>query len=180
MKSLLRLVRPAAVVAVCVSAACNAAQNVSPSAVTGPNARLGRTRVIAAHGGRFKAAYAGTFTRSGDCSDTAMFSFSGNGHSKFLHSSDEQLKLTWLCGGREVKGAVTLTSAGAPGNHFTASVLSTDFNGPCSGFTLSFTVVSGTGKFQHASGGGTIVVRRPSSSCTAYTYSDKWTGTLHF
>jgi hypothetical protein len=126
-KSLLRLRQSLAVVAVTVLAACYAAQNVSPNAGAGSSARLGPTRIMFNRGGHFTAAYSGTYSKSGDCSATAMLTYKGNGNAKFLRSSSEQVKLTWYCGSQDVTGSATLTSIKVPGNSITASVRSTDF-----------------------------------------------------
>jgi hypothetical protein len=180
MKSLLRLRRFLAVAGVIALAACNAAANVSPNVGVGSNSQLRPTRIIFNHGGRFAAAYSGTYSKSGDCSATAMFSYEGNGNARFLHSSSEQIKLTWLCGSQDVTGSATLTSNQAPGDSITANVRSTDFKTPCYGFTMSFTVTGGTGRFRRASGSGTIVLHKLSSKCISYSYSDKWKGRVKF
>lgn len=180
MQRLLRLRRSFGVLAVMALAACGAAQNVSPDVGAGSNSGLGPTRILSNHGGRFRAAYVGSFSRSGDCSGTAMFAYKGDGNAKFLHSSGEQMKLTWYCGTQNVTGSVTLTRDQVPRDSITASVSSTDFKSPCYDFTMSFTVTGGTGRFRNASGGGTIILHRLASQCLSYTYSDKWRGTLTF
>jgi hypothetical protein len=177
MKTFLRLRQALAVAAVIVLTACNAAQNVSPSVGTDSNSGLEATRMIFNREGKFAAEYSGTYSKSGDCSLTATFTYNGNGHANFLHSSSEHLSLLWYCGSGGLTGSATLTSAQHPGNSITASVSSNDFKGPCYGFTMSFTVTGGTGRFRRASGSGTIVF--PSSECM-YSYSDKWRGTLKF
>ena len=174
MKSLRRLRKSLAVVAVIVLAACDAAQNVSPNVGTGSNSRLVPASIIFNHERRFTAAYAGSYSKTGDCSTTAMFTYKGNGNARFLHSSSEQIKLTWYCGSQNATGSATLTSIRLPGDSIAASVSSTDFKGPGSGFTASFKVTGGTGRFRRASGSGTIV----SSKFESYSYSDKWRGTL--
>ena len=171
---LLGLRRSLAVAAVIVLAACNAPQNLSP------NVGLGPTRITLKHGGRFTAAYSGTYSKSGDCSATAMFIYKGHGGAKFLHSSSERITLIWYCGSQDVTGSATLTSIQVPDDRITASVSSTDFKYPCYGFSMSFTVTGGTGRFRHASGSGAIALNRPSSKCISYAYSDKWRGTLKF
>jgi len=180
MKIVLRLRRIFAVAAVIVLAACNAAQNVSPNVGAGSNSGLGPARIIFNHARKFTAAYSGTYTKSGDCSATAMFTYKGNGHAKFLHSSSEQISMTWFCGSQDVTGSAMLTSVQHPGNSITASVSSSDFKGPCYGFTMTFTVTGGTGRFRRASGSGTIVLHSHSSEFLSYSYSDKWSGTLKF
>src|SRR5579863_4273748 len=127
MKTLLRLRQSWTVVAVAALAGCNAPQNFSPNAGAGSHADLGSTRMMFNHGGRFTAAYSGTYSKSGDCSATAMFTYKGSGDARFLHSSREQVKFTWYCGSRNVTGSATLASIHAPGNSITASVSSTDF-----------------------------------------------------
>jgi hypothetical protein len=178
--SVRRLRQFAAVVAVVVLAACDAVQNVSPNVGTGSNSRLGPTRVSFNHGRRFAAAYSGSYTKTGDCSATAMFTYKGNGNAKLLHSSSEQVKLTWFCGSADVTGSATLTSNQVSRDSITASLSSTDFKSPCDGFTMSFKVTGGTGRFRRASGSGTIILHTPSSECLSYSYSDKWRGTLKF
>jgi hypothetical protein len=180
MKGFFRLRQAIAVVGIIVLAACDAAQNVSPNVDAGSNARLRPTRVAFNHGGRFTAAYSGSYSKTGDCSATAMFTYKGNGNARFLHSSSEEIKLTWICGSRNATGSATLTSSQVPGDSITSSVSSTDFMSPCYDFTLSFAVTGGTGRFRHASGSGTIVFHRLSSDCSSYPYSDKWRGTLKF
>jgi hypothetical protein len=186
-KSLLRLRQSLAVVAVIVVAACNTAQNVSPTIGAGSNSRLEPTRIIVNQGGRLTAAYSGTYSMFGDCSGTRMFTYKGNGNAKFLHSSSEQIKLTWYCGGPDATGSATLTSMQVPSDSITANVSSTDFKIPCetlhqkrTRFTMSFTVTGGTGRFRRASGSGTIVLSGLSRQCISYSYSDKWRGTLKF
>jgi hypothetical protein len=161
-----------------VLAACNAGQNVSPNVGAGSNFRLAPARIIFNHGGKFTAAYSGAYTWFGDCSGTRMFDYKGDGHARPLHSSTEQIKFTWYCGTRNVTGLATLTSVQVPRDGIAASVSSTDFMGPCYGFTLSFTITGGTGRFRRASGFGTIVVNGHSGKCSSYSYSDKWRGTL--
>jgi hypothetical protein len=97
-----------------------------------------------------------------------------------MHSSIEQIKVTWFCGSTNVTGSAMLTSTQTPGDSITASVSSTDFTSPCYGFTMSFKVTGGTGRFRHASGSGTIVLHEPSSNCDSYAYGDKWKGRLKF
>ncbi|MBV9720194.1 MAG: hypothetical protein JOZ77_12815 [Candidatus Eremiobacteraeota bacterium] len=178
MKGLVRL-QHLAVAVVMVTAACSAAQNVSPNVGVSSNAPLGASHIISNHGGKFSAAYTGTYSKSGDCSAEAFFDYEGNGNAKFLHSSSEQLSLTWYCFSPNVIGSATLTSVRHPGDSITAKVSSTDFKSPCYGFTMSFMVTGGTGRFQHASGSGTMVVKRLGRKCI-YSYSDKWSGTLKF
>jgi hypothetical protein len=179
-KSLLRLRQSLTVVAVMVLAACNAAQSVSPNVGAGSNARLGATGIVSNHGGRFRATYSGTYSRLGDCSDTATFTYQGNGTARFLHSSSEQIKLTWYCGSENATGTATLTNVQVPRDTVTASLSSTDFTGPCDGSTVSFTVTGGTGRFRRASGSGEIALRKLSSRYDCYSYRDKWRGTLNF
>ena len=178
MKSLLRLRQSLAVVAIVELAACSAAQNVSPNVGAGSNFRLGPTGIVFNHGGTFKAAQSGTYSKSGDCSDTARLSYKGNGHARFLHASSEQISLTVYCGARYATGSATLTSVRHPGDSITASV-SGYVASRCDGFTMPFTITSGTGRFANASGSGTIVLKAPSGGCP-YTYTDKWSGTLTF
>lgn len=180
MKKFFRLQRSFTVVAVVVLAACGGAQNVSPNVGAGSNARLGLTGISIDRGGKLKAAYSGSYSKSGDCSATAMFTYKGNGTARFLHASDEEIRLTWLCGSEEVTGSATLTSSQVPKDSVTATVSSTDFRSPCYDFTLSYAVTGGTGKFRHASGSGTIAFHGLSTDCSAYSYSDKWRGTLKF
>lgn len=177
----LRFRKSVAVVAVAfVLAGCDAAQRVSPSVGTGSNSRVGPNRIIFSHGGRFAAAYSGSYSQFGDCSGTRMFTYHGNGNAKFLRSTSEQIKLTWYCGTRDVKGSATLTSIQVPRDSITASVSVMDFDSPCYSSTLSFTVTGGTGRFRRAAGSGSISLHRPSSECLSYSYSDKWKGTLTF
>jgi hypothetical protein len=176
-RSLLRLRQSLAVVAVIVLTACNAVQNVSPNVGAGSNSRLGATRITFNHGGRFRAAYSGTYSQDGDCSGTRTFTYKGNGNARFLHSSSEQFNLVWYCGMGDATGLATLTNVQVPRDTITASLSATNWKGPCYGITMSFTVTGGTGRFRHASGSGTI---RLSSQCTSYSYSDKWRGTLNF
>jgi hypothetical protein len=178
-KSFLRLRQSLAVAAIIVLAACDAAPNVSPTFDAGSNSRLRPAGIIFNHGGRFAGAYSGTFSRSGDCSGTAMFTYQGGGRAKFLHSSSEQIKFTWFCGSQDMTASATLTSNQVPHDSITASLKSSDFKGQCYGFTASFTVTGGTGRFRRASGSGTIVLRTPSSKCS-YSYRDKWSGTIGF
>lgn len=180
MKRILRLRQSLAVVAVTALPACYAAQNVSLSVGVGSNSHLGATRVIVNHGGKLAAAYSGSYSTSGDCSATAMLIYKGTGNATFLHSSSEQVKLTWYCGSRDVTGSATLTSIQVPGDSVSASVSTTDFKAPCDGFTMSFTVTGGTGRFRRASGSGTIALKRLSSKCSSYSYNDKWKGALKF
>ena len=180
MNSLLRSRQSLVAIAIIVLAACNAAQNVSPDVGAGSNSRLKPARLIFNHGRRFTAAYSGTYSKDGDCSATAMFTYKGNGNARFLHSSNEQIKVTWYCGSRDVTGSATLTSIQAPGDSISASVSSTDFKPPCFDFIMSFTVTGGTGRFRRASGSGSIFLKGLSSKCSSYSYSDNWKGTLKF
>jgi len=109
-----------------------------------------------------------------------MFTYNGNGNARFLHSSSEQIKFTWYCGSRDVTGTATLTSDQVSRNSITVSVSSTDFKSPCYGFTMSFTVTGGTGRFRRASGSGTIVLHTLSGKCLSYSYGDKWRGTVKY
>ena len=179
MNNVLRLLQPLAMVAVIVPAGCNAVQNISPNVGAGSNSRLAPARMVFDRGRRFTAAYSGTFSRDGDCSATAMFTYKGSGNARFLHSSSEQIKVTWYCGSSDVTGSATLTSRQVPGDSISAKVSSTDFKTPCYGFTMSFTVTGGTGRFRRASGSGTIVLSPLSTECI-YSYSDKWAGRLKF
>ena len=169
-----------AVVAMVALAACDATQTVSPKVAAGSKSGFGPTGKVFDHSDKFGAAYSGTYNKSGDCSATAMFTYDGSGHARFVRFSNEQIKLTWFCGSEDVTGSATLTSARAPRDSITASLSSKDFKGACYGFTLSFTVTGGTGRFRHASGGGTIVLNVPSARCVGYYYSDRWRGTLKF
>jgi hypothetical protein len=181
MESLFRLRQFLVVVAVMGLAACNAAQNLSPNVGAGSNSRLGPTRVVFNHKENFTAAYSGTYSEAGDCSATATFTYEGRGKTslgKFLNKSSQQISAIWYCGSQDLTGSATLTSTRFPGASITASVSSSDFDGPCYGFTMSFKVTGGTGRFLGASGGGTIVVKRHSRKCISYRYSDKWSGTL--
>ncbi len=163
-----------------VLAACYAAQSVSPNVGAGSNSRFRPVRIVVNHGGRLTAAYSGAYSKSGDCSATATYTYRGIGNAKFLHSSNEQIKVIWYCGSRNVTGSATLTNSRDPGNSITASVSSTDFKSPCDGFTMAFAVTGGTGRFRHASGSGTIALNTLSSNCVSYAYNDKWRGTLKF
>ncbi len=179
MKSL-RLTRSLAIAAVIALAGCAAAPSLSPSVGTAAYSRLVPPGAAFARGGKMTAAYSGSFSRDGDCSATAMFSYTGTGNATFLHTSSEQIRLTWYCGSRDIAGSATLTSTEAPRDSITANVSSSNFKTPCYGFTMSFTVTGGTGRFRRASGSGTIVVHRRSTQCLPYSYRDKWRGTLKF
>jgi hypothetical protein len=180
MKSLPRLPQPLAVLVIIGFAACNAGPNVSPNVDSGPNLNLGSTRQIVDRKGTFRAAYSGSYQQSGVCSLTGRRTYNGSGNAKFLHSSSEQLSLTWFCGSVRVIGSAIIASVQHPRDSITASVNSTDFKNPCAGFTMAYTVTGGGGRFRRASGSGTIVVNKLSSRCTSYTYNDKWRGTLKF
>ena len=180
MKSIHRLRQSLGVVAIVILAACNAVQNLPSNVGVGSNSRMVPTRIIVNHGGKFAAAYSGSYSRSGDCSATAMFTYAGSGNARFLHSSSEQIKLTWFCGSSNITGSATLTDVRRPRESITANVSSTDFKSPCYGFTMSFAFTGGTGRFRHAAGSGTIALHQLSSKCLSYSYSDKWKGTLKF
>jgi hypothetical protein len=177
-ESLLRLRQSLAAAAVIVLAACNAAQNASPTVTAGSSSRSTPARISFNHGSGFTAGYSGTFTRSGDCSATATYNYNGSGNARFLHASSERSKLTWFCGTAGATGSATLTSSRVRRDSITVSLSSKDFDGPCYSFTMSFTVTGGTGRFRNASGSGTIAVTK-SSDCS-YSYSDKWKGKLTF
>jgi len=159
--------------------ACSAAQNVSPSPAGGSSAQRTAARVFSDRKGKLKAKYIGSVTRSGDCSATAMLTYAGSGKAsiKFLRSSNEKIVFTWFCGSSNFSGSATLTGVRHPGDTVTASVSSNDYMSPCYGFTMSYMVTGGTGRFRHASGSGTIVVN-VTTDCTYYPYRDKWEGTL--
>jgi hypothetical protein len=159
-------------------AACNAAQNVSPSVGSAASSTSGPTGVMSDHGRKFKATYFGSYSKSGDCSATAMLNYNGDGSAKILRSSTERMKLRWYCGSQNASGSVTLTSDKHPRDSVTAGVSSTDFKSQCYGFNASFTITSGTGRFRYASGSGTIAVTTASNDCISYVYSDKWSGRL--
>lgn len=174
-----RLRQSVAVVSVIVLAAC-AAQNVSPNVGLASNSHVRTTRIISNHGRKFAAAYSGSYSKTGDCSATAMFTYKGDGKARFLRSSNEQIKLTWFCGSTDIAGSATLTSNRDSRDSVSASVSSTNFKSPCYDATMSFTVTGGTGRFRHASGGGSLVVHPLSSNCFSYSYSDKWRGAIKF
>ena len=131
----------------------------------------------ASNGGAFTATYSGSETNGSTCFLNRTFRFSGTGSASFLHQSEESGSMVWefdpFC---NLTGRATLVSASHPLN--SVSVTLQAGAAACGGFLhkTTFTVHGGTGRFRHATGGGTIQF-----NCTSNgSYTDKWSGTLNF
>lgn len=145
-------------------------------AVGGSPARFSDSR---AAGGAFTAKYSGSFTLT-SCtpSKNGHFNFNGTGSAAFLHRSSESGQITDKRFGTVCvwSGSATLVSKRHSRNSITVSLglNQGSHTSPCNN-AVGFVVKSGTGKFAHASGSGTVTF-----NCAASTYTDAWSGTLTF
>ena len=156
---------------------------VGCSAVPSVPAHLqSQAAAIRMSGGAFGAAHSGNFTE-GDCSPPGIyghFSFSGTGSGDFIGRNLESGSMLGnVYQGCSWSGTTKLTSLAHPRNSLSMA-LSLSGGEPCPRFggrTLFFTVMSGTGKFVHATGSGTVKL---TCSFAKHTYTDEWSGTITF
>jgi hypothetical protein len=125
-----------------------------------------------AAGGSFSASYSGTFSSRSCGFKCTTTTYSGKGRASFLLKSDESLTLTTHCviPPCGVVGTATLVSRLHTGNSITMSVQASP------GLCCRWSVVSGTGKFAHATGSGQWAVSYGGGNA----YTDQWAGTLQF
>src|SRR5215469_10437181 len=149
----------------------------APTLPAHPSHVVGQAK-IGDSGGTFIATDSGTELNGLSCILGQRQSFSGTGSGTFLHAVTENGFVEWshdfTC---NVNGSATLVSTFHPKN--TVNVALTAGHQLCGGGfsrAINFRVTSGTGRFAHATGSGTVTF-----SChTGGTYTDKWSGTLHF
>lgn len=152
--------------------ACTSSSTL-PSGVTQVSAQD-----LPALGGSFSASFSGGFTASA-CqmlSSPGRFRFKGFGFATFIRKAIESGKMTendntcldsWF-------GSALIISKFNRANTVTVS-LTTGRYGPCTQ-GADWTVTGGTGKFAHATGSGTVFFTCNSNG----TYTDGWSGALHF
>lgn len=128
-------------------------------------------------GGAFSASYAGTETGGFSCILNQHFNFSGTGSATFLHASSESGDMVWGRGFTcDLVGRATLASTNHPHSTVTVELEYTLPGCEPSMHPMPFRVVSGTGRFAHAKGSGTVRF-----SChTGGMYNDKWSGTITY
>ena len=135
-------------------------------------------------GGAFSASYAGNDTLIA-CQPlnghNGAFDFAGTGIATFLRRSEEKGHMSAPHGVCLWSGSAILTSKIHPANtitlHLNLPRPNNAPNNPCKtlGETIGWSVTSGTGKFAHASGRGSLVFK-----CSQGAYTDTWSGTLTF
>ncbi len=130
-------------------------------------------------GGAFSGGYSGT-AKFRPCvyqKYTGQFKFTGAGAVSFLGQSEESGNLV-LSGRRGScegwSGHVVLRSSKHPRVRIKMQVGGRAYPGRCP-TTLSYTVTGGTGRFDHATGSGTVAFM-----CSGSAYSDQWSGTITF
>lgn len=138
--------------------------------------------VMRRSGGAFSAKYAGSYSFT-PCTfgHAGNFQFSGLGAGSFIHHSTESGDLTGMynlgfCGWT---GRAVLTSTLRTRNSITMQVTTGAYSeSPCDATRRSvrISIVSGTGKFAHANGNGTMRLTCHSGG----VYADRWSGTITF
>jgi len=124
-------------------------------------------------GGVFSGSYAGDDSLVGCTKNKyGSFNFSGSGSAKFLNRGVETGSMQGhpILKGCLFIGGAMLRSRGHPGNWVTFRLIGP----PC--HSVNYGVVSGAGKFVHATGSGTVTFTCIGSS----QYTDAWSGTLTF
>lgn len=135
-------------------------------------------------GGPFSASYSGTQSLRGCVppDGDGSFKYIGVGFGSFIRKSTESGSLhgdvhqdcLW-------SGDATITSKFHPQNSITMSLILHGFatGTPCSprlGQRVTFTVLSGTGRFANATGSGTVKFACQNNG----TYTDQWSGTIAY
>jgi len=146
------------------------------SAPTLPTSASHPVGSLAPSGGPFSASYFGTYTvKRRPCDNT--FTFSGTGSATFLSNSSESGTLEQLSALNCIWGGhVILASSLNPTNTITVFMGEKTAYPPC-GRVQGWDVLSGTGKFAHASGSGH---HKFVCQLNKGTYTDNWNGTLDF
>jgi hypothetical protein len=136
-------------------------------------------------GGAFRGSYAGSYQQATCTTNGGSFSFSGSGSASFLHSSTEigSLAARWdpIGGVCLWQGAAKLTSSLHPRNSISMQLafVSDLSHGICpSMIPVTFSNVSGTGRFKNAAGSGSDFFKCRGGHSGAYT--DTWRGTITF
>ncbi|HZV76314.1 MAG TPA: hypothetical protein VFF63_00990 [Candidatus Babeliales bacterium] len=158
-------------------AACGSNERfATPGSVQPPN-------VTAAGGGAFTARHDGYVPVSSRCTAhrNGRFEFSGDGFAKFFHKNWERGSMTDKRGGNDCSwsGTAMLSVEGHAGNSITVTLrLANGSKDPCaqSRTFMAFVVTSGTGRFAHATGSGSITFECLGSN----GYHDDWSGTITF
>ena len=137
-------------------------------------------------GGALSGSFAGSFTEI-PCgmNSSGVLSFGGSGKATFIGRSSESG--TMAAGGGACvtwRGSASLVSRFHPANTLTVSLTFNDNDhNPCNDprhhqrTPASWAVSGGTGKFAHATGSGTVTLICDFSN---HTYTDTWTGAIHF
>lgn len=163
-------------------AACSAAPTIPShvqthdAAIQRSGGSLGTKLVGPANGGAFSASYSGQYSLT----PCGTFKIVGSGYGSFIHKSSETGTMGIVpnmeC--NSWSGQATLVNTLRPRNTITV-MLSATGTSPCTpriGTHVGFGVISGTGRFAHATGGGTIKFTCNSDG----TYTDHWSGTISF
>lgn len=170
------MIRLISAVAVLMLVGCTAVPSV-PTHVQTQGAAIQRS------GGAFSASYAGSdgFNTCPTMNGSSFFNFSGSGSGSFIHSSTETGSMT-VSGNCIWNGTAVLKNSAHARNTITMNLAFSSDNGvfgdPChpkGQKHVQFSVLSGTGKFAHATGSGTVAF-----ACHNGKYTDKWSGTITF
>ena len=133
----------------------------------------------------FSTNHSGNLNTNGGCTPPdggGTFRFSGKGPGTFIGRNFESGSMVgYVHESCNWSGNATLTSLAHLRNSLTVGLTLSGFQTgwPCAprfGQRVKWTVTSGTGKFVHATGNGTVKY-----TCNGYsTYTDQWTGTISF
>jgi hypothetical protein len=146
---------------------------LEPSAAKQPESAFS----IPQNGGKFSASYAG----NARCCRRHVLRFSGSGKATFLLASTEQGKINGSCSQDSCTwtGSATLTSQHIPSDSVAMSLSFKWPPDPCIGNpVVDWIVTGGSGKFQHATGSGSLTFKCEFNGVGPYT--DGWTGTLNY